>query len=224
MKQGLMIFAASAALILGGTLSVFVPADAQQSTHLDIASSTVTTHASTQTADVSITTGADIPEDGGAFGYGLIFLNADGTLDTSAIAVSTTHPGVQDSEAQQDRFDAIFHTHYVSLAPATHAGCADGAFQVTGITWQEPAAATEAGGTAVTMDAVPRMFTGEFSLDRSVDLTFDVREKHVGKTVSFTIKPVDADGNVNAIGFEAVCIEDVSLADPLVVMPSLSCR
>jgi hypothetical protein len=76
---------------------------------------------------VTIKTAADIPTTG-AFGYGVI--------GTDRILVVTTHGGVgPDSEAQQDQFDSIFHTHAVTLNFASGV-CASG-IEVATITFEE---------------------------------------------------------------------------------------
>ncbi|MCG8325965.1 MAG: hypothetical protein MI673_10650, partial [Thiotrichales bacterium] len=79
---------------------------------------------------------AKIPKDGsgGAFGYGII-----SGAGLEAIAVTTTHAGVKDSEAQSDASDPVFHNHYVALqdSQTDGTGLCSG-LEVRDITFQEP--------------------------------------------------------------------------------------
>lgn len=78
-----------------------------------------------------------IPTDGtgGAFGYGYV-----SSAGLEAVAVTTTHGGIQDSEAQTDAIDPVFHNHYVALrddmSPNWSGLCTE--LEIEGITFQEP--------------------------------------------------------------------------------------
>lgn len=160
-----------------------------------------------------IKTNAKIPKngDGGAFGYGII-----SGAGLEAIAVTTTHGGVQDSEAQSDASDPVFHNHYVALqdSQAVGTGLCPG-LEVRDITWQEPGD-VKVKGKKATMKDVPFSFSGTHSLS-GADISFNA-DGNVGAVVSFTIDPVDGDGNTSVTDIQAVCINDVSAAGKLKVI------
>lgn len=148
---------------------------------------------------------ANIPKDGsgGAFGYGII---TDAGLE--AILVSTTHAGVLDSEEQDGVDDAEWHTHYVALKSGESTGC--GELEVVDITFEAPGDVWVKNDLAI-FDG-PKSFDGTHSLS-GADISFAAGDT-IGKTVSFTIDPVDATGNTNPSDIQAVCINDVNLVDP----------
>lgn len=156
---------------------------------------------------------AKIPKNGsgGAFGYGII-----SGAGLEAIAVSTTHAGVKDSEAQSDASDPVFHNHYVALqdSQADGTGLCPG-LEVRDITFQEPGEVEVKGKKAI-MEEVPFSFSGTHSLS-GADISFTADE-NVGAAVSFTINPVDGDGNTSVTDIQAVCINDVAFADKLKVI------
>lgn len=156
----------------------------------------------------------DVPTDGsaGAFGYGVI--TSDG-LD--AIIVTTTHAGVKDSIAQADANDPVFHNHYVALEDLTDDATCPG-LQVRDISYQEPGD-VDVSGHGVVMEDTPYYFGGTHSLSGD-HISFNAGE---GRTVvSFTINPVDSDGNTSVTDIAAVCINDVKPAseDHVTVIPA----
>lgn len=157
-------------------------------------------------------TGAQIPTDGlsGAFGYGII---SDAGLE--AIAVTTSHGGVLDSEAQIDVNDASFHNHYVALqdSQTDGTGLCTG-LEIRDITFQEPGDVDIKNKIAI-MEDVPYYFAGTHSLSGE-SISF-LADENVGTAVSFTIDPVDATGNTNPNDIQAVCINDVAPAENLKV-------
>ena len=157
-------------------------------------------------------TKAKIPTDGsgGAFGYGVI-----SGAGLEAIAVTTTHPGVKDSEAQSGPNDASFHNHYVALqnSQTVGTGYCPG-LEVRDITFQEPGD-VKVKKKKATMKDVPFSFSGTHSLTNAA-ISF-LADENVGAAVSFTIDPVDATGNTNPNDIQAVCINDVVAAEKLKV-------
>jgi hypothetical protein len=144
-----------------------------------------------------------IPTDGseGAFGYGIL------TSDGDAILVTTTHPGVLDSEDQSYILDPIWHNHFVRLNSVAACGSDPG---VTDITWQSP-------GKVVIDDnkaKVSRIPTDSF--DGTHSITGGALEVELGEdvngAVSFRLSPVFGSG-----GLEAVCVTDITPAESLVV-------
>ncbi|WP_299292326.1 hypothetical protein [Nitrosopumilus sp.] len=147
----------------------------------------------------------------GAYGYGII-----SGAGLEAIAVTTTHGGVLDSEAQTDASDASFHNHYVALQdsqdpnPEIGTGLCPG-LEVRDITWEEPGD-VKIKGKKATMKDVPFSFSGTHSLSGD-DISFNA-DGNVGAVVSFTIAPVFN----GAGGIDAVCINDVTPAEKLKVI------
>ena len=199
----------TATVLLGGIL--IGSTDAHAYLGIDSTDKTVSVNAD-KVIDASIATNGTVPTDGtaGAFGYGLIYLGADGNADLSNIIVSTTHAGVQDSEAQNDANDPVFHNHYVSLTNNQNDAKCPG-LEVVDITFQQPGS-TSVSGNTVSLADVPFVFEGTHSLS-SAAVSFDA-SGHVAKAVSFTINPVDATGATSVTDIQAVCINDVSLQDP----------
>ena len=75
------------------------------------------------------------------------------------ILVTTTHGGIQDSEAQSDASDASFHNHYVAL---TDANPLCPALAVVDISWEQPGSVSIVDKTAVVSG--PNAFVGTHSL------------------------------------------------------------
>ena len=144
-----------------------------------------------------------IPTDGseGAFGYGIL------TSDGDAILVTTTHPGVLDSEDQSYILDPVWHNHFVRLDSVAACGADPG---VVDITWQSP-------GKVVIEDnraKISRVPTGEFDGTHSITgspLELELGED-VAAAVSFRLSPVFGAG-----GLEAVCVTDITPAEALQV-------
>ena len=172
---------------------------------LEIKKAKVTIDDDDEFEKAKIKTNAKIPKNGsgGAFGYGII-----SGAGLEAIAVTTTHGGVLDSEAQNDdASNPVFHNHYVALQnSADGTGLCPG-LEVRDITWEEPGD-VKVKGKKATMKDVPFSFSGTHSLDRDLDISFNA-DGNVGAVVSFTINPVDGDGNTSVTDIQAVCINDV---------------
>ena len=154
---------------------------------------------------IRVYTGADVPTDGsgGAFGYGVI---TSAGLD--AIIVTTTHAGVKDSVAQADANDPVFHNHYVALEDLADDATCPG-LQVRDISFQEPGDVAVS-SYSVVMEDTPYYFGGTHSLSGD-HISFNANAE-VGSVVSFTINPVDSDGNTSLTDIAAVCINDVKFA------------
>ena len=206
------ILAISIAAIL--TVSVFAfplgIADAMGS-FLDVKNARILTDSS-EFEKTHFRTGAHVPTDGsgGAFGFGII-----SGAGLEAIAVSTTHAGVLDSEAQEDVNDPVFHNHYVALQNSEEdgTGLCPG-LEVKDITYQEPGD-VDVQNKKVIMEDVPYYFAGTHSLT-DANISF-LADENVGMAVSFTIDPVDGTGNTNPNNIQAVCINDVKGSDKLLV-------
>lgn len=209
-ERATQFLAISVVLLLGVGALLLVPADTYAFLGISSQTHAVSVNAD-KVIDASITTNTAVPTDGGsgAFGYGLIFLDADGNVDLSNIVVSTTHAGVLDSEAQTSASDPVFHNHYVSLTDNENDNKCPG-LEVVNITFQQPGS-TSVGGSTVGMSDVPFVFSGTHSLS-GADISF-AASGHVAKAVSFTINPVDANGDTSVTDIQAVCINDVSLVD-----------
>ena len=203
------IFAVSGAILLlgGGGMAIAQSVD----DFLNIISATVIADSS-ELEKVRIFTGGEIPTDGsgGAFGYGII---SDAGLE--AIAVTTTHKGVLDSVAQVDANDGSFHNHYVALHQLDEDAKCPG-LEVRDITFQEPGD-VEIRNTRAIVEDVPYYFAGTHSLTGD-NISFNA-DPNVGQVVSFTINPVDGDGNTNASDIQAVCINDVAPAGKMYTLP-----
>lgn len=160
-----------------------------------------------KTIDATIISSEEI-EEVGAYGYGVI---TSAGLD--GILVTTTHGGIQDSAAQTDAFDASFHNHYVALTDNGNIKDACPGLEVVDITWDAP-------GDVIVLDNVA-VFDGPAKFKSTHSLTGEKLKfkTHgpVGAVVSFTIDPVDADGDTieDVADLAAVCINDVTpAADP----------
>lgn len=159
-----------------------------------------------KTIDATIISSSTI-EEVGAYGFGVITSNG-----LEAILVTTTHGGIQDSAAQSDASDASFHNHYVALTDNTDDAKCPG-LEVVDITWDAPGDVTVIDNVAV-FDA-PTKFKSTHSLTGE-KIKFKT-EGPVGAVVSFTIDPVDINGDTieDVADLAAVCINDVTLAsDP----------
>jgi len=162
--------------------------------------------ANKKTIDATVISTSTI-EETGAYGYGVITHKG---LD--AILVSTTHGGIQDSAAQTDASDASFHNHYVKLTQNDDDVKCPG-LEVVDITWDEPGSVTVIDNVAV-IDG-PTKFKSTHSLTEE-KVKFKTKGP-VGAVVSFTIDPVDVNGDTisDVADLAAVCINDVDFAaDP----------
>ena len=85
---------------------------------------------------LQIKTGAAIPTGNILHGFGVI---TDGTaIGAAAVAiVTTTHPGILDSEDQVDANDAVWHNHIVALKSVDAAECGSG-LAVMDLTFESP--------------------------------------------------------------------------------------
>ncbi len=205
------IFGIGAVAILAiGLLASPLGVDAMGS-FLDIKKAKIDTDSS-ELEKAKFETKANIPTDGsgGAFGYGVI-----SGAGLEAIAVTTTHGGVLDSEAQTGVNDASFHNHYVALqdSQAVGTGLCPG-LEVRDITFQQPGD-VEINKKKAEMEDVPYYFAGTHSLSGAA-ISF-LADENVGAAVSFTIDPVDGTGATNPNDIQAVCINDVAVADKLKV-------
>jgi hypothetical protein len=147
-------------------------------------------------------------EESGAYGYAVIT-----SAGLESILITATHGGVLDSAAQTDASDASFHNHYVSVQDSQ----ADGSglcptLEVKDISWDEPGEVTVLDDAAI-FDG-PTEFNSTHSLTGD-EVTFS-NLGLVGSVVSFTITPVDGNGDFSVDPIVAVCIDAVGVADPLI--------
>lgn len=149
----------------------------------------------------------DIEEEG-AYGFGVIT-----SAGLEGILVTTTHGGIQDSAAQTDASDTSFHNHYVALTDNGNTEDTCPGLEVVDITWDAPGDVTVIDNVAV--------FDGPAKFKSIHSLTGDkIKFKThgpVGAVVSFTIDPVDVNGDTieDINDLAAVCINDVTpAADP----------
>ena len=146
-------------------------------------------------------------EETGAYGFGVIT-----SAGLEHILVTTTHAGVLDSAAQTDANDARFHNHYLSVQDSKVDGtglCPT--FEVKDISWDEP------GNVSVLEDAAVFDGPAEFKSIHSLTgekVTFS-NLGPIGTVVSFIITPVNASGNFSVDPIDAVCIDAVGTANPL---------
>ena len=180
---------------------------------LDVKKTTVLTDSS-EVEKAIFNTKAKIPTDGsgGAFGYGYITTDPERAEDgETVVAVTTTHGGVPDSEAQENAADPVWHNHYVALVQLDEDDKCPG-LEVKDITFEEPGD-VDVKNKIASMEDVPYYFAGTHSL--SMDpITFDT-EGDIIAAVSFTIDPVDSNGDtiVDLGDLAAVCINDVAAVD-----------
>lgn len=150
----------------------------------------------------------DLIEESGAYGFGVVT-----SAGLEGILITATHGGVLDSAAQTDASDASFHNHYVSVQDSQVDGsglCPT--LEVKDISWDEPGDVTILDDAAV-FDG-PTEFKSTHSLTGD-EVTFN-NLGSVGSVVSFTITPVDGNGNLSLDPIVAVCIDAVETADPLI--------
>ena len=181
-------------------------------TFADITKAVVITDSS-EFEKIRVSVGADVPTDGtgGAFGYGVI-----SSAGLEAIIVTTTHAGVKDSIAQVDAADPSFHNHYVALEDLADDATCPG-LQVRDISYQEPGDVDVYGNSIVVEDA-PYYFGATHSLSGD-NISFNADDM-AGTVVSFTINPVDAEGNTSVTDIAAVCINDVMAVDDPLIIPA----
>jgi len=151
-------------------------------------------------------TKSNVPTDGsgGAFGYGYI-----SGAGLEAIAVTTTHAGVLDSSAQAGASDPVWHNHYVSLQQLDDDTKCPG-LEVLDISFQEPGD-VDVKHKFASMEDIPYYFAGTHSLS-GTPVSF-LADENIGAAVSFTIDPVDGNGDTSVTDIQAVCINDVSFVD-----------
>ena len=214
------IIAASAIAILAvGMFAMPIGIADAMGNFLDVKNTKVKTDSS-EVEKAFFTTKGKIPTDGsgGAFGFGII-----SSAGLEAIAVTTTHRGIQDSVAQEDADDPVFHNHYVALRDNTSPDwtglCDDDSLEIVDISFEEPGDVDVKNKKAI-MEDVPYYFGGTHSLSGE-NIAFQA-DKNVGAAVSFTIGPVDSDGEPTLdpaaiIAGGSVCINDVELSDRLKV-------
>lgn len=150
----------------------------------------------------------DMIEESGAYGFGVTT-----SAGLEGILVTTTHGGVLDSAAQTDANDARFHNHYLSVQDSKVDGsglCPT--FEVKDISWDAPGDVTILEDTAV-FDG-PTEYKSTHSLT-GAEVTFD-NLGPIGSVISFTITPVDGNGNFSVDPIVAVCIDAAGNAAPLV--------
>lgn len=140
--------------------------------------------------------------DGGAFGYGVLT-----TEGLNAVVVSTTHAGVQDSEAQTDANDPVWHNHFVTLGQDSD-NCGND-LKVEAITFQSPGQ-VDINDNNADLTEIPASFSGTDALSGD-DLTIEPGTD-VDDVVSFKLSPQFNDDDE----LEAVCVTDVQSAENIV--------
>jgi hypothetical protein len=151
--------------------------------------------------EAELTTEGVIPTNGteGALGYGIL------TEDGDAILVSTTHPGVLDSEEQNYILDPTWHNHFVTLdEDVEQCGTDPG---VGDITWQSPGEVEIDDNNAEISDVPTEEFEGWHSITGE-ELSMTLGED-VSDVVSFSLDPVFDEET----GLEAVCVTDITPAE-----------
>jgi len=140
-----------------------------------------------------------IPTNGteGTFGYGVL------TDEEDVILVTTTHPGVLDSEAQRFIEDPIWHNHFVKLGDVEQCGEDQG---IIDITWQSPGVVTIDDNAARISDVPTDEFEGWDSITGE-PLSMMLGED-VANVISFKLYPVFGEN-----GLEAVCVTDIRSAE-----------
>ena len=146
-----------------------------------------------------------IPTNGteGTFGYGVL------TDEEDVILVTTTHPGVLDSEAQRFIEDPIWHNHFVKLGDVEQCGEDQG---IIDITWQSPGAVTIDDNAARINDVPTDEFEGWDGITGE-PLSMMLGED-VADVISFKLDPVFDEED----GLEAVCVTDIRSAEEEVTM------
>ena len=140
-----------------------------------------------------------IPTNGteGTFGYGVL------TDEEDVILVTTTHPGVLDSEAQRFIEDPIWHNHFVKLGDVEQCEEDQG---IIDITWQSPGVVTIDDNAARISDVPTDEFEGWDSITGE-PLSMMLGED-VANVISFKLDPVFGEN-----GLEAVCVTDIRSAE-----------
>jgi hypothetical protein len=146
-----------------------------------------------------------IPTNGteGTFGYGVL------TDEEDVILVTTTHPGVLDSEAQRFIEDPIWHNHFVKLGDVEQCEEDQG---IIDITWQSPGAVTIDDNAARINDVPTDEFEGWDGITGE-PLSMMLGED-VADVISFKLDPVFDEED----GLEAVCVTDIRSAEEEVTM------
>jgi hypothetical protein len=146
-----------------------------------------------------------IPTNGteGTFGYGVL------TDEEDVILVTTTHPGVLDSEAQRFIEDPIWHNHFVKLGDVEQCGEDQG---IIDIIWQSPGAVTIDDNAARINDVPTDEFEGWDGITGE-PLSMMLGED-VADVISFKLDPVFDEED----GLEAVCVTDIRSAEEEVTM------
>jgi hypothetical protein len=141
-----------------------------------------------------------IPTNGteGTFGYGVL------TDEEDVILVTTTHPGVLDSEAQRFIEDPIWHNHFVKLGDVEQCGEDQG---IIDIIWQSPGAVTIDDNAARINDVPTDEFEGWDGITGE-PLSMMLGED-VADVISFKLDPVFDEED----GLEAVCVTDIRSAE-----------
>jgi hypothetical protein len=139
----------------------------------------------------------------GTFGYGVL------TDEEDVILVTTTHPGVLDSEAQRFIEDPIWHNHFVKLGDVEQCGEDQG---IIDITWQSPGAVTIDDNAARINDVPTDEFEGWDGITGE-PLSMMLGED-VADVISFKLDPVFDEED----GLEAVCVTDIRSAEEEVTM------
>lgn len=151
---------------------------------------------------VKITVDEKIPTSD-AFGYGAI-------LKSGTALLTTTHGGLLDSEDQFDRFDPVWHNHVVLLTSGddeTHpCGMETGGpyTEVVDLTNESPGEAKIKKDKAEIKNAPMGEYSGQLS---NTELVLNAPENTVA---SFTLNPVDDDGNTEFVDWTHVCVENLN--------------
>ena len=203
-SKTILVISIASVFVIGMLSMQLGIADAAAS-FLDVKKATILTDSS-EVEKAIFNTKSNIPTDGsgGAFGYGYI-----SGAGLEAIAVTTTHGGVQDSEAQTDADDPVWHNHYVALQQLDDDAKCPG-LEVRDITFEEPGDVDVTHKIAA-MEDVPYYFAGTHSLS-GASISFNA-DGNIGAAVSFTINPVDGNGDTSLTDIQAVCINDVAFVD-----------
>ena len=147
---------------------------------------------------LQIKTGATIPTGDVLHGFGVI---TDGNAASAAAVaiVTTSHPGVYDSEDQSDASDPVWHNHVVALKSVDVTECASG-LAVLDLTFESPGKTTVK-SNHVGMNHIPYgTYTGQLA-STSID-----SGDEAGLIVSFTLS-----GSTSGIN---ICVTPVSSASP----------
>ena len=147
---------------------------------------------------LQIKTGAKIPTGTILHGFGIV---TDGSAPGAAAAaiVTTSHPGVYDSEDQADADDPVWHNHVVALKGVSPATCSAG-LAVLDLTFESPGT-TNVQSNHVGMNHIPYgAYTGQIA-NTAIDSGDDA-----ALIVSFTLSANATTGDI--------CVTPVSSAAP----------